>query len=131
MTHTGDWTQTELVLRPWPSLDDRRVLATGRVYGVAWGPDGELIYSDERDYPGDSRIMSLRVDTAGLPLDEATELFRGPVGGAGPMRAWDVTADGQRILGLPPADDDTHPGDPSSPVIHVVLNWFTELRARR
>ena len=98
------------------------------IIGTTWGPGGELIYATVRD--DDSHVMSLRLDTAGLPLTEARELFLGEVGGASPIRSWDLSADGQRILALQAAEDDALAEPPAS-VIHLVLNWATELRTRQ
>jgi hypothetical protein len=43
-------------------------------------------------------------------------------------RDYDITPDGERILMIVPADE---PGlENARPQIHVVLNWFEELKAR-
>jgi len=42
----------------------------------------------------------------------------------------DVTADGQRFLGVLPTGSTESAGEPATPRINVVLNWFEELKQR-
>lgn len=44
-------------------------------------------------------------------------------------RPYDISRDGRHFLGLIDAAQ-TQSGAPAAPQIHVVLNWFEELRAR-
>jgi len=125
----GDGRAVELVVRSWPSLEGRRVIATGALSGVAWGADGELLYMDDREYPADPRVMGVRIDATSGSADTPRELFSGVMGGTRPLRSWDVTADGQRFVALTDDPDDVEAVPPATE-IHVVLNWFTELRAR-
>ena len=46
----------------------------------------------------------------------------------GGSRDYDITPDGERILLIVPADEPEVEDRP--PEIHVVLNWFEELKAR-
>jgi hypothetical protein len=122
--------EAELAVRSWPSLDDRRVIATGMVNGAAWGSGGELFYGEGF---ADERMMSVRInETPGGEPTTPRELFKANVGGATPIRSWDVRADGERFLTLRIHLDSAGVyGDPPAPEIHLVLNWLRELEASR
>ena len=55
-------------------------------------------------------------------------LFEGSYYFSSNMRAYDVTSDGQRFLMI---KEDASPEGLAPNEIHVVLNWFEELRARQ
>jgi Tol biopolymer transport system component len=87
-----------------------------------WRQDGkELFYTAP-----DSMLMSVAVQALqnSLTFGDPKPLFKIP-GRAGPLRQariFDVAPDGQRILALPPADDD------AAPSMTVVVNWPTLVR---
>ena len=87
-----------------------------------WSRDGrELFYLD-----GD-RMMAVEITTAptfraGAPRLLFEGRYTTPWHG---VAGYDVAADGQRFLRVQPM----HP-DPPANQIHVVLNWFEELRRR-
>ena len=53
------------------------------------------------------------------------ELPFGPTGGGVGPPPWDVTPDGQRFIFVKPGDDELAPLS-----IHIVENWFEELKRR-
>ena len=86
-----------------------------------WARTGELFYSS-----GD-QMMAVEITTeptfsAGTPR----LLFDGTSVPGGSLANYDVAPDGQRFLMLKPVESET-----SAPTqIHVVLNWFEELKQR-
>ncbi len=49
---------------------------------------------------------------------------------AGLQNQYDVTTDGQRFLGTLPVGTVETDGEPATPRINVILNWFEELKER-
>ena len=47
----------------------------------------------------------------------------------GSYRDYDITPDGERFVVIMPADS-AESGEPVRPRIHIVLNWFEELKER-
>jgi Tol biopolymer transport system component len=92
----------------------------------AWSPDGkELFYYQ----PDKSKLMSVRIQTepsfsAAEPVPMPIDLVQLP----GSPRQYDVMPDG-RFLVLRPAQQTATSGTPTQE-IHVVLNWFEDLRQR-
>lgn len=114
----------EIVVRSFPALENRRVVARGA--SPAWTKGGsELLFVREDDDGGVS-VFALGFDPAnGRAVGEPVELFsRDDFGFTQPFRAFDVSADGEHILGIL----GTPPEAPPEPEIHLVLNWFEELR---
>jgi len=71
--------------------------------------------------------MSVDVDTrSGFSASLPRELFSGGFAVGFPIRTWDVTPDGERFLVIQPGDSTS---SPPKNEIHVILNWFEELRA--
>jgi serine/threonine-protein kinase len=109
---------------------------TGATYQVSrdddghhpvWSRDGrELFY-----VPGPGRLAITRVTTQ--PSFAATSPVLLPAAGIqGPprvMRNSDVMPDGKRIIGLIPSGGDESEAS-SGRQLHIVLNWFEELKAR-
>ena len=115
-----------LFVQPFP--------ATGALYQLSrsedghhpvWSRDGKrLVY-----IPGPQRLASVTITTAPRFAFTRPELLP-PAGLMGPPlmpRNFDIFRDGT-FLGLMPAGRTQQPGPP--PQVHVVLNWFDELRAR-
>jgi eukaryotic-like serine/threonine-protein kinase len=109
---------------------------TGATYQVSrdddghhpvWSRDGkELFY-----VPGPGRLAVTRVTTQ--PSFAATSPTLLPAAGIqGPPRAvrnFDIMPDGARFLGVTPSGDDQSQAT-SGRELHVVLNWFEELKAK-
>jgi hypothetical protein len=54
-------------------------------------------------------------------------LTRNPQGNP---RVWDIAPDHKRLIGVTDATETATSGDVATQQIEVVLNWFTDLRAR-
>jgi hypothetical protein len=117
--------QSEIYVRPFlvaadgtPSVGPKsRVSSNGGVV-PRWRGDGrEIIY---RSLSGDFMAVSVKPagDTIAISLPQP--LFANVAG----VHAWDVTADGQRLLlSVPTGNDAAIPADP----ITVILNWTSTL----
>ena len=93
-----------------------------------WSPDGtELLFSRNLGVP----MAAVRVTTQpSFAVGEAIPvetLFQRAAPGV--ERPYDISRDGQHFLGLIDAAQ-TLSGAPAAQQIHVVLNWFEELKAR-
>ncbi len=91
-----------------------------------WSPDGKELYYN----PGPVRnfhVVSISTQPA-FSFGE-TVMFARPVLGGAPTaeRTFDISRDGQRLLGLIAT---TQSGGVETPQIQVVLNWFDELKRR-
>jgi serine/threonine-protein kinase len=122
----------EIFVQPFP--------ATGTKYSVVkgahpfWSPDGGALVFN----PGANRIESVGITT------KPTFSFKQPVPLPGGLlglrsrnpatnpRLWDFTPDGKRIIGVTDAGnlEQTTSAAASAPPIHVVLNWFEDLKQR-
>jgi hypothetical protein len=49
---------------------------------------------------------------------------------AGNPRVWDIAPDHKRLIGVVDATETASSGDAATLQINVVLNWFTDLKAR-
>jgi serine/threonine protein kinase/Tol biopolymer transport system component len=92
-----------------------------------WSPDGHrLTY-----VPGPNRLVAVLVTTRPtFTISTPTPLP--PAGIMGPprvLRNHDIMPDGARFIGLMPAGEG-RPGSRTPAQLHVVLNWFEELRQR-
>ncbi len=107
--------RSEIYVRPFPGPGRRWSISTNGAGGPVWSWDGREIF-----YREGQKIMAVKVAT--LPDFEAFEpvpLFEDATLGLG----WDVSPDGQRFV-----FNRWDTGGAEGPQIHVVLNWFDELR---
>jgi hypothetical protein len=118
---------SEVYVQPFPATGATYQLPLSRDnHHPVWSSDGrELFY-----IPGPGEFSSIGVTTTptfafGSPMPVKQVLQN--VGPAIP-RQYDVMPDG-RLLGRMPVDQSTT-GTPITPQIHVVLNWFEELKQR-
>jgi hypothetical protein len=126
--------QVQIYVRPFPKIDSGRwQISPEGGTRPAWARSGrELFYLDANEL-----LTSVSVQTtattfsAGTPrklLD--TRYYAGSTTRGFDLRAYDVSADGQRFLMI----KDTAPADPQSTApaasMVVVLNWFEELKAK-
>jgi hypothetical protein len=114
-TQSHDSPQLEDNVRRFPEGEERWQVSNGRGGLPRWRGDGrELVYLAH------GRIMSVAVSAQGREFraGRPTTVLNGPFLG------FDVTPDGQRFLVLR-ADPDAKPAP-----LNVVLNWFTDLKAR-
>ncbi len=123
--------QLEIYVQPFPDVDTGRwQISTMGGRRPLWGPDGQELF-----YLTAGGLMSLSVITdpafsAGTPQLLIQGAYYGTVGGF-TGRTYDISPDGQRFLMLKEGAS-LNADDPFAGLtqIHVVQNWFEELRAR-
>jgi hypothetical protein len=116
----------EVYVQPFPGPGQREQISYGGGDSPLWSRNGrELFFLTPGDQPGAVRVNTVDVTpgsafTSGKPR----VLFQGRFGRTGGPTAYDVAPDGRRFLMTEFLDP------PRQPVtrIHVVLNWFEELR---
>ena len=115
----------EVFVRPFPDAGGKWQISTDGGAQPMWAPNGQELF-----YTSGNRMMAVAVETdLGFKAGSPRLLFDTPLPALGgdPSR-FSVSPDGQRFLVLTPA-----PADPSAepappPQIHVVMNWFEELK---
>ena len=123
----GKWVayraQGNIYVQPFPATQAKYQVTTG--YAPAWSRDGQqLIFAI-----GPQRFGVVRIHTGPGVTIANREEFAAPLRVAGGLttRPFDVTPDG-RILATIPTE--STPSAQTSPRIHIVHNWFEELKAR-
>ena len=120
--------QRQIYVQPFP--------ATGAKYPVVpggqpfWSHDGtELFYNPAQQQIGVVRISTRPTFSFGEPVVFSTAglVSRNPGASA---RVWDIAPDHKRLIGVTDATETATSGDAATAEIDVVLNWFTDLRAR-
>ena len=121
--------QSEIYVRPFPNVTEgQQQVSTAGGRHPLWARNGEeLFYLEPGTRP---RLMAVPVQT-GSTFDRGSPqpLFAWEYRFDGPSRRYDVSPDGQRFLVIKAGADEAA-GDVQAPQIHVVLNWFEELKAR-
>jgi len=113
----------EVYLQPYPGPGAKWQISTEGGTEPVWNPNGRGLF-----YRQGNKMMAVDVTTQ--PIFSAGRpkmLFEGPyVPAPALLPDYDVSPDGQRFLMLKPAESQA-----SAPTqIHVVLNWFEELKKR-
>ena len=101
----------------------RRTISTGGGNSPVWSRDGTEIFY--RSGPGQISVVEVTGETEPV-FSARRQLFEV----SGLLRSYDVTADGQRFLGVLPVGTVELAVEPATPRINVVLNWFEELKQR-
>ncbi|MGH7690461.1 MAG: hypothetical protein ACREN3_12715, partial [Gemmatimonadaceae bacterium] len=115
-----DGNQENVVLRQWPSLAGRRVVAAGAQ--PAWARGGrELLFQAI----GNGHVMAVDVGSNGA-MGVPHEVLNQALRVVHPIRSWDVSADGERFLDT--VSDSA--AFPPAPVIHVTLGWFRQIAGK-
>jgi len=122
--------ELEVYVRPYPALDKRIRVSVNGGLSPMWARGGaELLYRESTG-PETGRVMS--VDTTRLVQGISGQprmLFEtttAQLGGGTPVRGFDITRDGMRIVGRT-----SMPQTPPPPAtIQVIANWMNELRAK-
>jgi len=110
--------QYQVYVKPYPAMDDQWPVSDGFGEEPIWSPTGDELYYRDGD-----KWMAVSISTepefaTGVPR----LLFEGPYLNV-PGRSYDISPDGQRFVVLEPEHDDS-----AVQQIHVVLNWFEELK---
>ena len=123
-TETGP---RQIFVQPFP--------ATGAKYPVVmgghpfWSYDGtELFYNPAAQQIGVVRIQTRPTFSFGEPVIFATAGLQSKNPGGNP-RVWDIAPDHVRLIGVTDVTDTATAGETTAQ-INVVLNWFTDLKAR-
>jgi len=110
----------EIYVRPFPNVEEGKwqISSNGGTQPV-WAPRGQELF-----YRNGEAMMVVGINpeptfTAGSPV----VLFTGRYFMGGAVVQYDISPDGQRFLMIKEADEDEGHGQ-----IHVVLNWFEELK---
>jgi len=121
----------EVYVRPYPSMAGRFQVSVDGGDGPVWTKNGrELIYRKALSADTGRFVAVQFMPDATDPVGAAQDLFEKTVTEmryGTPRRGYDVTSDGQRLLGVTVID---RPTPPAPPYIHVTENWFEELKAR-
>ena len=123
--------RARIYVRPFPDVDAGRwLISPTRGRRPLWGPDGrELLYLTP------AGVMGVTVETgAGFEAGTPTLVVAGSYYGTAQAftgRTYDIARDGQRFLMIKEGGTATA-DDPVAGLtqIHVVQNWFEELKAR-
>jgi serine/threonine-protein kinase len=120
--------QSQIFVQPFP--------ATGAKYPVVpgghpfWSYDGsELFYNPAQQQIGVVSIKTRPTFSFGEPSAFSTAGLQSKNPQGNP-RVWDIAPDHKRLIGVTDATESATPGETITQQIEVVLNWFTDLRAR-
>ena len=106
----------EVYVQPYPATGKRWTVSTDGGTEPLWSPDGLTLYYRQGD-----RVMAVALETsAEFRAGKPRQLFEGPFE-AHIFPNYDISPDGDRFVMV--RTDSNAPGE-----IHVVLNWFEELR---
>jgi serine/threonine-protein kinase len=120
--------QRQVFVQPFP--------ATGAKFAVVpggqpfWSHDGsELFYNPRAQQIGVVRINTRPTVWFGEPFVFSTAGFQSRSPATTP-RVWDIAPDRKRLIGVADVTESATSGEGATQQIEVVLNWFTDLRAR-
>ena len=123
---TNETGRDEVYVQPFPGPGPRTKVSSNGGMGPAWAPGGRMLYYVDYRAEGKAPVMAVDivaspVFAAGMPkiLFDATDLAGGV-----PQRAWDVAPDGRFLV-----VENKRPMETTTE-LHVVLNWFDELKTK-
>jgi Tol biopolymer transport system component len=124
----GDLSSGRIYVQPFPpAATQYQVPQDGDSHHPLWSPDGkELFY-----IPGPSAFGSVGVTgKPGLSFGSPVRAPRSGFTTASPafVRPYDILPDGKHFIGVVPAGQTQTGGGPAE--IHVVLNWFEDVKQR-
>ena len=113
----------EIYVQPYPGPGGKWQISIDGGQEPVWNPRG-----DELFYRSGNKMMALDIDTrSAFSADKPRMLFEGPyLPTAASFPFYDVSPDGQRFLMLKPVESQA----PAPTQIHIVLNWFEELKTK-
>jgi eukaryotic-like serine/threonine-protein kinase len=110
----------EIYVRPFPGPGPKWQISTGGGSEPVWARNGEELF-----YRSGDKMMAVAVSTTPpFQVQKPRVLFEGEYARPDPMTSYDVTPDGRFVM----VRGETQSSAPSP--LHVVLNWFEELKAR-
>jgi Tol biopolymer transport system component len=122
----------EIYVQPYPGPGGKWQISTDGGQEPVWNPNGRELF-----YRSGSKIMAVDVNQSrdregagvvptGFSAGTPRMLFEGPyLPTPGSLPNYDVSPDGQRFLMVKPTEQEA-----AATQIHVVLNWFEELKRR-
>jgi hypothetical protein len=119
--------RSEVYVQPYPGPGSRVQISTQGGSAPAWTSNGtEIVYIGPGSAPQLTQMMTVGVKATatGLSVDAPRKLFEGRFSLTNPVRGYDVTPDGKRLLMVQPRDP------PPQPPVELVMveNWFEELK---
>jgi Tol biopolymer transport system component len=122
----GEGPESRIYVEPFPRTGDQHVVTTnGPAWSPFWSPDGnELFYASGLDSFHAVGFSTQPTVTFGNPFPVPRGRLFGGIGGP---RPYDLSPDGQRILGVIVAQTTQQA---IAPTIQVVVNWAEELKAK-
>jgi serine/threonine-protein kinase len=113
----------EIYVQPYPGPGGKWPISTDGGQEPVWNPRGGELF-----YRNGNKVMAVDIDAdSGFWAGKPRILFEGSyLQTPASFPWWDVTPDGERFLMLKPAESQA-----AAPTqIHVVLNWFEELKTK-
>ncbi len=120
--------QHELFVEPFPKTGARQQVSRGTAFGPVWAPDGRALFYRLSGPLNTLKAVDINVEPAFSFSNERVLPLEGFLV-FGSYRDYDITPDGERFVVIMPADS-AESGEPVRPRIHIVLNWFEELKER-
>jgi len=120
----------EVYVRPFPSLGNPRPVSSEGGTNVVWGRNGRELFYVRGVSPEAAELVVHQVGADGTVDPTGRPLFHlAPLGlfAAAPFPAFDVTPDGRRFVFVQASGE---PAPPAPTSIHLVFNWFEELKAK-
>ena len=108
----------EIVVQPFPGLDEKYLISTGGGTAPRWSRDGRQLFY----WAAPGKIMAVSVTTTpSFSWSKPTMLFEGAYGSD-----YDVTADGSRFLMIKGSEQSRGASD-----FNVIVNWFQDLVGKK
>ena len=120
----------EAYVRRFPSLEDRRPVSSEGGTNVVWSRDGRELFYVRGASAETQELVVHQVGPDGAPHPTGRSLFRlAPLRllTASPHPGFDVTPDGRRFVFVRSPDT---PQPPAPNLIHLVSNWFEQVKAK-
>ena len=112
-------------VQPFPPTGAKRLVSTG-AFAPAWSPNGQELFVGGQGQAGVLRVQRVITTEASFTLGNPTEQPRPGFIARLDARNFDIMSDG-RIIGVVNAGVAASSA-PAATQIHVVLNWFEELK---
>jgi serine/threonine-protein kinase len=126
----SDGAAFQLLVQPVPSTGAQYLIASGGRHPL-WSPDGKGLYFSQLPLErGALRLVSVATQPTfalGNPVPQPSGPLRGGLDVL--ERQFDITPDGTRFIAVVDATENQDDA-PVTPQLHVVLNWFDELKQR-